>query len=291
MSGYSKYPNSIDDSTTLPLSSDNVTPVKAEVVNRLRSSILSIEAELGINPSGSFGTVRDRLDSIIAGSGSGTGAISVQLNSSVVNSNTLTVNFAGDVTASIQSPTRVLVTVGGNTTQVQETIVVTNGQASITLTNIPVQSNNVEMFVNGIKQNYGADYTVIGRTVSYFSAVALISTDIVEFVYYKTNLSLTPAPVLTGQTFDITGIKVNNYVTTYNELIRCNPTSTAFSVTLPTAISNSGRCIIIKNVSNSVNTITVGAGSETIDGSSSYVMAIGYQSIMVVSDGSNWIIV
>ena len=62
MPAYSKYPSTIDDSTSLPLSTDLVTDVKAEVVNRLRDSILKIQNELGINPSAEYGTVKDRLD-------------------------------------------------------------------------------------------------------------------------------------------------------------------------------------------------------------------------------------
>lgn len=61
---FSKYPKSLDDSKTLPVTIDNVSPVKAEVVNRLRSSIIATQTELGVIPSGTFGTVRDRLDSI-----------------------------------------------------------------------------------------------------------------------------------------------------------------------------------------------------------------------------------
>ena len=61
---FSKYPLSLDDSTSLPPTVDLVTPVKAEVVNRLRDAIISIEAELGTDPSRTFGNVRDRLDSL-----------------------------------------------------------------------------------------------------------------------------------------------------------------------------------------------------------------------------------
>lgn len=61
---YSSYPNAIDGSIELPLSTDNVTPVKAEVTNRLRDSVLAVQKELGIQPSSTFGTVKDRLDAI-----------------------------------------------------------------------------------------------------------------------------------------------------------------------------------------------------------------------------------
>tara|TARA_Y100000310_G_scaffold303070_1_gene341054 strand:+ start:117 stop:926 length:810 start_codon:yes stop_codon:yes gene_type:complete len=64
--GYSKYPNELDDSTTLPPSTDLITPVKAEVVNRLRDAVLAVEMELGAQTSGAFGTVKARLDAMQA---------------------------------------------------------------------------------------------------------------------------------------------------------------------------------------------------------------------------------
>ena len=57
-----KYPARIDTSAELPTVIDNVTPFTADVVNRLRDAILAIEQELGIKPSGTFTTVRARLD-------------------------------------------------------------------------------------------------------------------------------------------------------------------------------------------------------------------------------------
>ena len=62
MGEFSVYPNAIDGPNQLPKSTDLVTPVKAEVVNRLRDSILEIEGELGVQPSSTFNTVKERLD-------------------------------------------------------------------------------------------------------------------------------------------------------------------------------------------------------------------------------------
>lgn len=61
---YTKYPDGLDDSSSLPLSTDLVTPVKAEVTNRLRSAILAVEAELAPQVSGTFSTVKARLDAL-----------------------------------------------------------------------------------------------------------------------------------------------------------------------------------------------------------------------------------
>src|SRR5271157_3301101 len=66
---YTRFPCDFDDprptdTRGLPVIVDLQTPVKAEVVNRHRESILAIENELGIQPSGVYTTVRDRLDSL-----------------------------------------------------------------------------------------------------------------------------------------------------------------------------------------------------------------------------------
>lgn len=64
MAEFSNYPNQIDTTTELPKATDNVTPVKAEIFNRLREAIINVEVELGIQPSSTFSTVKDRLDSL-----------------------------------------------------------------------------------------------------------------------------------------------------------------------------------------------------------------------------------
>lgn len=64
MAEYTKYPNQIDTTTELPKATDHVTLVKAELFNRLRDAVLAIEQELGIQPSSTYSTVKDRLDNI-----------------------------------------------------------------------------------------------------------------------------------------------------------------------------------------------------------------------------------
>lgn len=79
MAEFSNYPNQIDTTTELPKATDNVTPVKAELINRLRDAIVSIEAELGVQPSSTFSTVKDRLDNMdgrITQGGGGSGGVS-----------------------------------------------------------------------------------------------------------------------------------------------------------------------------------------------------------------------
>lgn len=64
MSDTSIYPIGIDGYEQLPLVVDNVTPVDADSVNRLRSAIVNIERELGTNPSLDKETVAEFLSSL-----------------------------------------------------------------------------------------------------------------------------------------------------------------------------------------------------------------------------------
>lgn len=99
------------------------------------------------------------------------------------------------------------------------------------------------------------------------------------------------------QTFDMgaysmTSIKTNNYTASYFDLVRCDPTSGGFTIFLPTAVGNINKSIIVKNVSSSINSIIIDAfNSETIDGSASVSITVGYEGLTFVSDGSNWVIV
>jgi len=58
------YPDQIDGYSSLPVVVDFISAVRAADVNRIRDAIVAIQAELGINPSGTFGTVVDRLNSL-----------------------------------------------------------------------------------------------------------------------------------------------------------------------------------------------------------------------------------
>jgi hypothetical protein len=78
-----------------------------------------------------------------------------------------------------------------------------------------------------------------------------------------------------------------NYTTTYGEFVIC--TANTFTVTLPTAVGAQGRVIDVKNIGTGVITVD-GAGTETIDGALTYSLLVQYQSVTLLSDGSNWVI-
>ena len=178
---FTVYPNAIDGSDQLPVITDNVTAVMAEVINRHRDAILAIEAQLGVLPAGTFSTVRARLDAMMTGGsgGGGGGQITVQDESITLLSDARILNFLGlGITAIVGDvPTkRIDISVaGGAATQVQETLPVTSpGQTAFTLSQTPAQSNSVELFINGIKAAYGSDYLCVGTAVTYVGIPLII---------------------------------------------------------------------------------------------------------------------
>ncbi len=71
-------------------------------------------------------------------------------------------------------------------------------------------------------------------------------------------------------------------------VILCDATSAAFTVTL-LAASNTGKVYYIKKIDSSANAVTIdGNSSETIDGSTTKVLSMQYDAIMIVSDGTEW---
>lgn len=74
--------------------------------------------------------------------------------------------------------------------------------------------------------------------------------------------------------------------------IRCNGTTGAFAVTLPTAVGRAGQVYIIKKIDSSGNAITVNTtSSQTIDGALTNVLATQYAKVTVQSNGTNWDII
>ena len=70
----------------------------------------------------------------------------------------------------------------------------------------------------------------------------------------------------------------------------CDCTSNAITINLPTAVA--GLRYEIKKIDSSSNAVTIdGFGSETIDGGLTAVINTQYESVTIVSDGTNWFIV
>jgi hypothetical protein len=76
-----------------------------------------------------------------------------------------------------------------------------------------------------------------------------------------------------------------------NHVCLCDTTS-GFTLNLPAAASHTGRIYQIKKTSADGNAVTIdGSGAETIDGSLTISISTQYESVTIVSDGTNWFII
>ena len=74
-----------------------------------------------------------------------------------------------------------------------------------------------------------------------------------------------------------------------DDLILVDATSGAVTMTLETAVGCDGRRHIIKKSDSSGNAVTVACtGSQTIDGAATVSLAAQYETLFVMSNGTNW---
>lgn len=226
MAPYTKYPAQLDTSNELPLAVDNVTPVKAEVVNRLRDAVMAIESELGIDPSREYGSVRARLDALEEDGGGSGGSVEIFEEGVSILPSAIGIDFVGNVSVTIPQPLRARVEViGGQATQIQETVTVaSDGQTSFTLSQEPIQNIGVMMFLNGLKQARGTDFTSAGTTVTYTGSIALQTTDTVEF-WYLVDLGAVASSTAKMRVYRGTSDLAGGAVTV-NQTVTWNATST-----------------------------------------------------------------
>lgn len=77
-----------------------------------------------------------------------------------------------------------------------------------------------------------------------------------------------------------------------DEIILCNATSGAFSVTLPAVAVSEGKTFTMKKIDSSANAVTIdGSGSETIDGETTQTLDSQHSSMSIYCDGSAWYMV
>lgn len=74
-----------------------------------------------------------------------------------------------------------------------------------------------------------------------------------------------------------------------DDVILCDATGAAFTEHLPPAAYMRGKSLYFKKTDSSANLVTIdGFGAETIDGATTKVLYDQYESIRIMSDGTNW---
>lgn len=84
--------------------------------------------------------------------------------------------------------------------------------------------------------------------------------------------------------------KTADYTATYSDdVIECDATGGAITITLPAAATIKGKILEIKKTDTSTNAVTVdGNSSETIDGATTLALPASNDAVVIQSDGTNW---
>jgi hypothetical protein len=84
-------------------------------------------------------------------------------------------------------------------------------------------------------------------------------------------------------------ITASDSVDASDTVILANATGGAVTVTLPAVATSEGRQLIVKKIDASANAVTIdGAGSETIDGTTTKSTTTQYALYRIVCDGTYW---
>lgn len=96
-----------------------------------------------------------------------------------------------------------------------------------------------------------------------------------------------------GANYSVVSKTTTYSVTTSDNVILVDDSGGSWTLTMPTAVGNTGHTYYIKKTNNSTNTVSLATTSaQTIDGNASSVLKLATQqeSYELISDGSNWII-
>jgi hypothetical protein len=76
------------------------------------------------------------------------------------------------------------------------------------------------------------------------------------------------------------------------DFVPCDATTAAFTVTLPTAVSNDGLTFTFMKTDSGANAVTIDANStETINGDLTYLLKNQFDVLQIMAKGGNWLIV
>ncbi len=109
--------------------------------------------------------------------------------------------------------------------------------------------------------------------------------------YPGPGVAISPGAAFGAGVIQLTNISKATTLAGGTQVILCDASSASFTVTLPTASSAQGRVYHIKKTDNSGNAVTVSGGGATIDGETTQVINVQYDSMMTISDGDNWHII
>lgn len=170
-----------------------------------------------------------------------------------------------------------------------------NGQCDFILRSanynlIETDSSDDELFLGGNVIAIAAANTIVPFTIR------AANTQIVNLQEWQDNAENTYSHVLPSgnliQRKEVVS-KAGAYLATVDdEVIICDATGAPFTISLPAVSGTSGMHFTIKKIDVTANAVTIdGDGAETIDDISTQLLAAQYDSLTIVSDGTEWWII
>lgn len=125
-----------------------------------------------------------------------------------------------------------------------------------------------------------ADKTILDNATSANTASVIVKRDANKNIFASGCVE----PVVT---------KTTTYTAALTDsVILCDSSSGAFTITLPTAVGNTGKVFTFKKINAVGNIVTIdGNGSETIDGAATITFFTQWNMRQIISDGSNWLLI
>jgi hypothetical protein len=110
-------------------------------------------------------------------------------------------------------------------------------------------------------------------------------------LWQYTGAAWVQVPLSAGGTTVTTANKTTTAtLTASDQMVTADASGGAFSITLPASASNDGQVYYIQKTDSTDNVVTIdGNASETIDGTTTIDLDRQYQSVTIISDGTNWI--
>jgi hypothetical protein len=186
---------------------------------------------------------------------------------------------------------------GGSGTVTSVSVVTANGFAGTVATNTTTPAITISTTVTGLLKGNGTTISAAVASTDY-----VVPSDLNAYV--PTSRTLT----INGTTFDLSadrswtisssgGYTIVSVTTTHNEtatsgtkIVKADTTGGGFTINLPTAVSNTAT-IVIKKTDGTADLTVDANGSETIDGGATAILRRVDESITLISDNSNWLII
>lgn len=281
------YPTTIDTFTPVVAS---VTLAKAEQINPVYMAITAVETELGADVAGTATNLVTRLARSLNGAGNLAFADATTLTISA-GAATITQNFHR-LDTELAAASDDLTTINGGGTQALFLIL----RCSVGSHNIVIKHN-----IGNIQCVGGADITLDNP---YDYAILIYDPTQLKWLALSAG-TLTAAATLTGANiwtntnswiaavgYKYTALTAATTLDATHYLADIDASGAARTITLPTAVGIIGRVYVIRKLDSSANAVTVdGNGSETINGTLTYVLATQYNTVRIMSNGANWMVI